>query len=300
MLTIDGKLYGLPYTTLPRPVVWWVQDYFANAGVPAPHFNWTTNDWLAAARRLTADRNGDGRTDVFGTGYATADVEMEVLINSFGGAFIDPTGTRSLADQPETLQGVQFLYDMIYQQNSAPRPNQMEGNMDQMFGAGRLAMTWANYWNRPLYEAQLPKLNLKYKSNMVPVGPRGRFIQFVSGCFSILRTSRNPAAAFKWLEFYSSTENGAEYVLKGFNPAPRPASHLDPRLKGDAVLQEFLPYYDVRPYSLPITPANLRRPQYTQILGNALQRIFVLGEKPAAVLPELHKEITDLLRQPSL
>ncbi len=300
MLTIDGKLYGLPYTTLPRPVVWYVPDYFAGSGVPAPSFNWTTDDWRSAARKLTRDSNGDGKTDIFGTGYAVSDVEMEVLANSFGGAFLDPTGTRSMAGDPETLQGLQFLYDMIYQENSAPTAKQLEGNMDQMFGAGRLAMTWANYWNRPLYEAQLPKLNLKYKTSMIPIGPKGRYIQFVSGCLSILRTSRDPAAAFEWLEFYSSVENGTQYVIKGFNPAPRPASHQDARLKGDAVLQEFLPYYDVRPYALPVWPKNLRRPQYVQIVTNALQRMFVLGEKPAVVLPDLHKEISDLLKQPSL
>jgi multiple sugar transport system substrate-binding protein len=299
MLTIDGKLYGLPYTTLPRPVMWYVQDAFAGSGVPAPSFNWTTDDWRAAARRLTKDTNGDGKIDVFGTGYATSDVEMEVLANGFGGAFLDPTGTKSLAGLPETLAAMQFLYDMIYQENSAPRPDQLEGGMTQMFGAGRLAMTWGNYWDRAPLEAQIGS-KFTWKPNMIPVGPKGRYIQFVSGCLSILRTSRDPAAAFEWLKYYSSEENGKEYIAKGFNPAPRPASNNDPRFRGDSILQAFLPYYDVRPYNLPVWPKNLRRPQYVQIVTNALQRMFVLGEKPAAVLPQLDRDITDLLKQPSL
>ena len=47
-------------------------------------------------------------------------------------------------------------------------------------------------------------------------------------------------------------------------------------------------------------PENLRRPQYVELVRNAIERMYVLGEQPADVLPDLHRDITRLLRQRSL
>ncbi len=299
MVTVDGKMYGVPNTILPRPVIWYVEDYFKEAGVPLPHFDWTTSDWRSAAIKLRQDKDGDGTVDIFGTGYPTSDVENEIFLNGFGGGFLDQTGTKSLANLPESLEGAQFIYDMIYKDNSAPKPDQLEGNMNQMFGAGRLAMTVANYWNRNLFREQMGD-KYTWRPNMIPKGTKGRYMQFVAGCWSILRTSRHPQEAFEWLKFYSSEEINTEFVRMGFNPACRPAVNNRAEFKNDRILQEFLPLYEVQQYGVPVWPKNLRRPQYVQIVRNALQRMYSLGEEPSVVMPELHTEITELLQQPKL
>ena len=86
----------------------------------------------------------------------------------------------------------------------------------------------------------------------------------------------------------------------GFNIGTRPAVNHDPQFQDDPFVQQFLPIYEVRPYNLPVWPENLRRPQYVELVRNAIQRMYVLGEQPAEVLPELHRDITRLLRQRSL
>ena len=136
MLTVDGKLYGLPYTALPRPVLWYNDKFFAASGMAAPSADWTTDDWASAARSLRVDSDGDGNPEVFGTGYTMSDVEVEMILNGFGGGFLNREGTESLADTPESLAGAQFIYDLIYQDNSAPTGDQMEGNLHEMFGSG--------------------------------------------------------------------------------------------------------------------------------------------------------------------
>ena len=171
--------------------------------------------------------------------------------------------------------------------------------MNQMFGAGRLAMVVANYWNRNLFKEQLGD-QVIWRPNMIPVGPKGQYMQFVAGCWSILRTSRHPQEAFDWLNFYSSEEINTEFVRMGFNPACRPAVNNRDEFKDDRILQEFLPFYEVRPYGVPVWPKNLRRPQYVQSVKNALQRMYSLGEEPSVVMPELHEEVTDLLKQQPL
>ena len=299
MLTVDGKLYGLPTTVLPRPVIWYIEDYFKEAGVPLPNFNWTTDDWKSAAKRLRQDKDSDGKVDIFGTGFSMSDVENEITLNGFGGGFLNKDGTKSIANLPGSLAGARLVYDMIYKDNSAPKPDQLEGNVNQMFGAGRVAMTVGNYWNRGLYDAQLSD-KVTWRSNMIPMGPKGRFMQFVAGAWSLLRTSRSPEAAFEWMKFYTNKEMNAEFVRQGFNPAARTSVNNSPEFRDNRILQEFLPFYEVRPYGLPVWPHNLRRAQYVQMVRNALDRMYTLGEDPSMVMPALHKEIEGLLKQPSL
>ena len=134
----------------------------------------------------------------------------------------------------------------------------------------------------------------------LPAGPKGRFQQYVAGCLSILKSSRSPQAAFEWIKFFTTAEINREYVEMGFNIGTRPAVNQDPQFADDPFVQQFLPIYEVRPYNLPVWPENLRRPQYVELVRNAIERMYVLGEQPAEVLPELHRDITRLLRQRSL
>ena len=299
MLTVDGKLYGLPYTALPRPVLWYNDKFFAGSGVEAPSADWTTDDWAAAARNLRVDSDGDGNPEVFGTGYSMSDVEVEMILNGFGGGFLSRDGTESLAGTPESLAGAQFIYDLIYKDNSAPTGDQMEGNLHEMFGSGRVAMNIGNYWNRNFYKAQMGEDD-EFKMAPLPAGPMGRFQQYVAGCLSILKSTRSPQAAFEWIKYFTSEEINREYVEKGFNIGTRPAVNQDPQFGDDPFVQQFLPIYEVRPYNLPVWPKNLRRPQYVELVRNAIERMYVLGEQPEDVLPDLDRDITRLLRQRSL
>ena len=61
-----GKLVGLP-TDFSTIVMFYNKDWFDRCGVPYPHDNWTWQEYLEIAHRLTRDTDGDGRIDVWGT-----------------------------------------------------------------------------------------------------------------------------------------------------------------------------------------------------------------------------------------
>jgi multiple sugar transport system substrate-binding protein len=290
LLTVDGKVFGLPYTALPRPGLWYNKEYFDAAGLSYPNDNWKLEDFRSAAKRLRKD-------DTFGATTPADNIDFEIVMHSFGGAFTNTEGTRSMAANPESVEAMQFLYDMVYKDNSIPKQDQMEGNFATMFGAGRIGMKIGNYWERgPLTKAFGDKYTLK--SAPLPLGPKGRFIQFVTGSLAITRTSKNPTAAFEYLKFYTGDEINTLYVEKGFNPASRPAVNNKPQFKDDAILQEWLRYYEI-PYRLSDWPKNLRKQQLNETQSNAIQRMFTLGEAPAQVMKDLDKEINELLALPA-
>src|SRR5689334_2096716 len=57
----NGKTLGLP-TDFSPIVILYNQDLFDRFGVAYPATNWTTDEFLETAKRLTGDTDGDGRT----------------------------------------------------------------------------------------------------------------------------------------------------------------------------------------------------------------------------------------------
>lgn len=87
----------------------------------APYRNWTLEQWLAAAQRLTFDRNGDGKTDVYAITLAAQDTEnMLGWLNRFGGQLVNDQGTAFVINSKEGVAALQFMVDLIHKYKVAP------------------------------------------------------------------------------------------------------------------------------------------------------------------------------------
>jgi multiple sugar transport system substrate-binding protein len=62
----QGSSYGLPNDLAILAVAYDINQLDL-AALPEPQAGWTWDDYLKMAQELTADRDGDGRTDVWGT-----------------------------------------------------------------------------------------------------------------------------------------------------------------------------------------------------------------------------------------
>src|SRR6185312_14258403 len=63
-MKVKGTWYGMP-TWNTDDVLYYNKTAFQNAGIPEPTDDWTWNDMLAAAQKLTT-RGSDGKVDVWG------------------------------------------------------------------------------------------------------------------------------------------------------------------------------------------------------------------------------------------
>ncbi|MDT8305466.1 MAG: extracellular solute-binding protein, partial [Anaerolineae bacterium] len=63
----QGELTCLPQN-ISSLVVYYNADLFRAAALPLPSDDWTWDDFVAAARALTQDHDGDGRVDQYGLG----------------------------------------------------------------------------------------------------------------------------------------------------------------------------------------------------------------------------------------
>src|SRR5690625_415011 len=65
--TPDGIIYGVPHGINPIALAY-NKKIFEEAGVDPPTDDWTYDDMIEAAKELTQDTDGDGKTDIYGFG----------------------------------------------------------------------------------------------------------------------------------------------------------------------------------------------------------------------------------------
>jgi len=109
----NGELMCLPQN-LSSLVVYYNRDLFDAASVPYPEAGWTWDDFLAAAKALTIDIDGDGLTDQHGLGVENSLIRFTPFIWQAGGELVDDLDrpTTLTIDTPEAREGIQFFIDL--------------------------------------------------------------------------------------------------------------------------------------------------------------------------------------------
>src|SRR5215213_7601286 len=120
-LTLDNELVGLT-DNWDTQVMYYNRDLFQKAGVPEPTADWTWDDAVAAAKKITS---GTGGSKVWGMLYETWFAPLHDQVYSFGGQVFDEDGTECLVDQGASVDAVQSIVDVM-QAGYAPQPQVFE------------------------------------------------------------------------------------------------------------------------------------------------------------------------------
>jgi multiple sugar transport system substrate-binding protein len=138
----NNTQYAIP-TQVSTVLIWYNKDIFDEARVPYPSRDWTLDDLVAAARRLTKDVNGDGRPEQYGLFTAqTWWNRYPAWIWMRGGEFLADDQMTSTFDDPRVVAGVQWLADLVLKHRVMPSSTVLSSmSALNMFMTGRLAMT---------------------------------------------------------------------------------------------------------------------------------------------------------------
>ncbi|HEX2914515.1 MAG TPA: sugar ABC transporter substrate-binding protein [Chloroflexia bacterium] len=148
--TYKDKLYGLPWIS--QPLVLYVNlDMFKAAGVTPPTADWTWDDFLNAAKKLTVDGSGKTAADA---GFDPKTIKQwgftdngadwpptAMYIWQAGGQTITPDFKSSPIDSPEAVKAEQWYADLSLKYHVTPTPTQVKDQgFDSMFINGKVAM----------------------------------------------------------------------------------------------------------------------------------------------------------------
>jgi multiple sugar transport system substrate-binding protein len=203
LLVKDGHTYGWPYnyaTTL----IYYNTKLFAEAGVDFPSLEWTWDDLRTMAQQLTND-TGDPTTQQWG--YLFRRIDLEHMTQSFGGNWVVADEKRCDFTKPETIEGLQFFSDLLYQHKVSPTAEQMGGQSETaLFASGRVAMVGLPEWGLLEFNRAHDEQGLEYDVMLMPQGPAGRTTRLRPGQITIMQETENVDAAWEVFKFAVSPE----------------------------------------------------------------------------------------------
>ncbi len=200
----DGHFYALPHVFSPVCLVY-NKNMFREGGVPLPTGEWTWDEFLDACKRLTKDRDGDGRIDQYAIEVIWSHHRWPIFVWQNGGEVYDANADRYVMDTPEAIEAIQWLHDLVFKHHVSPsRLDQMEGvasqRWDFRFAEQRVAMlTSTRYYMGTMqgfggFEVGVCHL------------PRGRHqatIQ-IGSAIMVNAKARHPDAAWRFAKFLNS------------------------------------------------------------------------------------------------
>ncbi len=280
-LTYEGQLVGLTdnYDT---QVMYYNTDLFKKAGVAEPTVDWTWDDFLNAARKITS---GSGSTKTYGVVHDNWFAPYYNQIWANGGEPFPENGTKCGFNSPEAIKAFTQIQD-LYKEGLSPSPAAFAANgTEQQFLSGKVGMLigsgrWSAYSLK-----DVKKFN--WKVAPLPKGDKGRANFFHISMFAIPRTSKNPEAAFAFLK-YMVSEEGIKAGLENMQGIPaRKAIAESEEFRND----EFnVKHNTVEPFTQSL-PTVRRAPSLTNFnevndtVTAKLNPIWNLKAAPAEVLP---------------
>ncbi len=210
--TIDGTLYFLPPTT-GTIIIYYNRDLFDEAGIPYPEDGWTWEEFRRTCKRLTVDKNGDGKTDQYGlAGWGLLGYYPMILQN--GGKIISEDGKRCLLNSPEAIEALEFVRQLHVTDKVVASETEAAGiyqmGPSAMMAMGKTAMLGSGFG---AYK-QFSKINWDI---VAPPEKKGGRRVFHGGCwaYGISSKTRYPREAWELVKFLTSEKVQRDWVKSG-------------------------------------------------------------------------------------
>jgi multiple sugar transport system substrate-binding protein len=214
---LDGELWCIPQN-ISSLVVYYNKDLFDAAGVPYPAPGWTRDDFLAAARALTKDLDGDGVTDQYGVGIEPTIFRLAPFVWQNGGDIVDDRErpTRLTLDSPEVLAAFQWFVDLQLKEKVAPDAvAESAEDRETRFLNGRLGMIFESRRATPTF-----RTITDFEWDIAPL-PRGDQESGIlhSDAYCMANLTEDKEAAWTFIE-YANSEAGQTVIAHSGRTVP--------------------------------------------------------------------------------
>lgn len=209
-LTYEGSVFGLPYYTNAL-AMFYNRTAFQEAGLPVPEEGWTWEEFHTAVDTLS-----DGNMYGFGlqAGWGGT-FEWYPWVWQNGGDFLSEDQSEPAFNSPEALEATQFYLDIVTNPNYVPEAAKTWKGWDELgaaFANEVIAMYEVGDWGLSIVEGLEPD----FEWGVVPLPMRKEQASLVGGAnWMINASSRNPEAAYRWLEYV--TGSAIFETMDGYN-----------------------------------------------------------------------------------
>jgi multiple sugar transport system substrate-binding protein len=195
----DGVTYAIPkdWTSY---VMYLNTDRFKELGVDLPSKDWTTDDYIALAKKLTV-KDGD-RVAEYGTAISNYRIDWINYMGNFGAQWFKDG--KSNVSSPEALKGLSVMSQVITD-GSAPTPGSISATgdtEDRLFIIGKVAMFASGRWMVPSFRTEC---DFNWEAVEMPKGTT-RCTPFCAGMLALNPSGTNTDIAANFISYLLSDE----------------------------------------------------------------------------------------------
>jgi multiple sugar transport system substrate-binding protein len=155
---------------------------FDKAGVAYPNNDWTWNNFLEAAKKLTLDKDKSGKVNQWGFGVLNIVWNWAGFVWGNGGEVLSPDRKKSHFQDPKTIEALKFYYGLHSEHKASPPPGALPEQASSLdwFRTQSVAMGLFGPWWRPtlvtLPEDKKFKWDVAYPPKAPGTGKRGSVV----------------------------------------------------------------------------------------------------------------------------
>ncbi|HHW10605.1 MAG TPA: extracellular solute-binding protein [Firmicutes bacterium] len=205
-MVFNGKRYGVPREVYHREL-FLNNDLFAEGGVSIPSNDWTWNEFVDYARKLTRDTDGDATPDIWGWQSAYTNL---YFLHAWGGSFYIDNGRKVGLLMPEAIEAFEQLLALEREMRVAPTAAQEKaaGGTTAMTQNSKIAIFHAD-----IYSIPSNTYSFDYTLRLFPIAKQRAVSSFVNG-FGISSASKHPELAWAFLSHLLSADVLYETFVK--------------------------------------------------------------------------------------
>ena len=219
--------YAIPFALVTTPL-FFNKDYFDAANLEYPNSAWSWDDFNNAAKKLTLDKDGDGKTDQYGFWFYGRYAHIEPWVYANDGNLVNRETMRFEPDS-NAIKALEMLVNMVTVDHSAPMPQEMSALRQQdVFPNGIVAMWVDGSWNIDNNRLTADP-SMRWGIAMVPKGPDAQVarVHGWSDFYAIAKNTKNPDMAWKFAKYVAGEGLTMDSYLAGKIPTYIPLTESE-------------------------------------------------------------------------
>jgi multiple sugar transport system substrate-binding protein len=277
-----GQQLGLPFDWN-NNIIWFNLSVLKKAGLTLPKTDWTGDDFISIAQKMK--KAGPWGINLWAGGtFGIVD-----WMYAAGGDLYNKDFTKSNATAPTNVQAMQFVQDLVFKYQVAPRPGAPDF---PLFEGGRVGMINGGRWPLASFsQAKFTDYDIQY---MPKISPNRKTI-FGVGAFPIYKHAQHPEEAWTFLKYVASRPVMRFLGQLGQGTSPRRSVSLDPSVMNPP--HNYRVFYD----SLAAAETVPNPPQFNEVedaLNAGWSKLLANEITPSAMLKDLDSQINTILAKP--
>ena len=196
----EGKQYGM-VESFSNVVTFYNKDLFDKAKVDYPTADWTWEDEIAAAKKITSKNE-----KIWGTYAPIQFHEFYKVIAQNGGSVFNEDKSKVTIDSPENTEALEYMVDKVNKYKVTPSEGDLSGQSpEDLFKNGQIGILHTGIWMLSAFKDVPFKWDIALEA-----GNTKKAHHFFANGLAVSKDSDAQNAAYKFARFMSASDEAAK------------------------------------------------------------------------------------------